>query len=122
MAAFRLDPPHRSHIPGTCANTLPESHGTCEVPKNYRGLAGEPVIRPALAAFLSHPQIAAVQPVIHPQDEDVFRSATVGLKKLLPPVWGGATRQGAVRAGPEAFAASAPGIVLIHDAARPFLT
>ena len=93
-----------------------------DVPKQYRDLAGEPVIRPALAAFLSHPQIGAVQPVIHPQDEEVFRSATVGLNKLLPPVWGGATRQASVRAGLEAFAASAPAIVLIHDAARPFLT
>ena len=93
-----------------------------DVPKQYREIAGEPVIRPALAAFLHHPQIGAVQPVIHPQDEDVFRAATAGLKKLLPPVWGGATRQASVRAGLEAFAASAPDIVLIHDAARPFLT
>ena len=93
-----------------------------DVPKQYREIAGEPVIRPALAAFLHHPQIGAVQPVIHPQDEEVFRSATAGLKKLLPPVWGGATRQASVRAGLEAFAASAPAIVLIHDAARPFLT
>src|SRR5580704_13609837 len=82
-----------------------------DVPKQYREIAGEPVIRPALAAFLHHPQ-----------DEEVFRSATAGLKKLLPPVWGGATRQASVRAGLEAFAASAPAIVLIHDAARPFLT
>jgi 2-C-methyl-D-erythritol 4-phosphate cytidylyltransferase/2-C-methyl-D-erythritol 2,4-cyclodiphosphate synthase len=93
-----------------------------DVPKQYREIAGEPVIRPALAAFLHHPQIGAVQPVIHPQDEDVFRSATAGLKKLLPPVWGGATRQASVRAGLEACAANAPAIVLIHDAARPFLT
>jgi 2-C-methyl-D-erythritol 4-phosphate cytidylyltransferase / 2-C-methyl-D-erythritol 2,4-cyclodiphosphate synthase len=93
-----------------------------DVPKQYRDIAGEPVIRPALAAFLSHPQIGAVQPVIHPQDEEVFRSATAGLKKLLPPVWGGATRQASVRAGLEAFAANAPDTVLIHDAARPFLT
>jgi len=93
-----------------------------DVPKQYREIAGEPVIRPALAAFLNHPQIGAVQPVIHPQDEEAFRAATAGLKKLLPPVWGGATRQASVRAGLEAFAASAPAIVLIHDAARPFLT
>ena len=79
-----------------------------DVPKQYREIAGEPVIRPALAAFLRHPQIGAVQPVIHPQDEEVFRAATAGLKKLLPPVWGGATRQASVRAGLEAFAASAP--------------
>jgi len=38
----------------------------------------------------------------------------------MPPVFGGATRQASVRAGLEALAASAPDIVLIHDAARPF--
>ena len=64
-----------------------------DTPKQYRDIAGEPVIRPALSAFLHHPQIGAVQPVIHPQDEEMFRSATAGLEKLLPPVRGGATRQ-----------------------------
>jgi 2-C-methyl-D-erythritol 4-phosphate cytidylyltransferase / 2-C-methyl-D-erythritol 2,4-cyclodiphosphate synthase len=93
-----------------------------DVPKQYREIAGEPVIRPALATFLDHPQIGAVQPVIHAQDAEAFRAATAGLKGLLPPVWGGATRQASVRAGLEAFATSAPAIVLIHDAARPFLT
>ena len=53
-----------------------------DVPKQYREIAGEPVIRPALSAFLHHPQIGAVQPVIHPQDEEAFRAATAGLKKL----------------------------------------
>jgi len=92
-----------------------------EVPKQYRHVAGEPVIRPALAAFLGHDELAAVQPVIHAQDEAEFRAATVGLK-TLPPVPGGATRQASVRAGLEALRDTAPEIVLIHDAARPFLS
>ena len=50
-----------------------------DVPKQYRALAGEPVIRPTLAAFLAHPQIGAVQPVIHPDDAPLFRAATGGL-------------------------------------------
>jgi 2-C-methyl-D-erythritol 4-phosphate cytidylyltransferase / 2-C-methyl-D-erythritol 2,4-cyclodiphosphate synthase len=93
-----------------------------DVPKQYRDIGGEPVIRPALSAFLSHPQIGAVQPVIHPQDEEVFRAATAGLQKLLPPVFGGATRQASVRSGLEALAMRTPDIVLIHDAARPFIS
>ena len=92
-----------------------------DLPKQYRHLAGEPVIRPTLAAFLAHPQIAAVQPVIHPDDAKLFDAAAVGLR-ALPPVHGGATRQASVRAGLEALDGSAPDIVLIHDAARPFLT
>jgi 2-C-methyl-D-erythritol 4-phosphate cytidylyltransferase/2-C-methyl-D-erythritol 2,4-cyclodiphosphate synthase len=91
------------------------------LPKQYRHLAGEPVIRPTLAAFLAHPQIAAVQPVIHPDDAKLFDAAAAGLR-ALPPVHGGATRQASVRAGLEALDGSAPDIVLIHDAARPFLT
>ena len=92
------------------------------MPKQYRALAGEPVIRPTLAAFLGHPQIDAVPPVIHPDDEAIFRAATAGLQRLLPPVPGGATRQASVRAGLEALRAAGPDLVLIHDAARPFLT
>ena len=92
-----------------------------DVPKQYRSIAGEPVIRPALAAFLTHPQIHAVQPVIHAQDAEAFRAATTGLQGLSP-VWGGATRQASVRAGLEALRAVGPDFVLIHDAARPFLT
>lgn len=92
-----------------------------DVPKQYRAIAGEPVIRPSLARFAAHRAIAAVQPVIHPDDEAMFRTATDGLD-LLPAVPGGATRQGSVRAGLEALLGRQPDIVLVHDAARPFLS
>jgi 2-C-methyl-D-erythritol 4-phosphate cytidylyltransferase/2-C-methyl-D-erythritol 2,4-cyclodiphosphate synthase len=92
-----------------------------DVPKQYRRIVGEPVIRPSLARFSSHPAIAAVQPVIHPDDDAMFRSATRGLD-VLPPVHGGATRQASVRAGLEALSSHEPHIVLVHDAARPFLS
>jgi 2-C-methyl-D-erythritol 4-phosphate cytidylyltransferase / 2-C-methyl-D-erythritol 2,4-cyclodiphosphate synthase len=92
-----------------------------DMPKQYRAIAGEPVIRPSLARFAAHRGISAVQPVIHPDDEAMFRAATAGLE-LLPAVHGGATRQGSVRAGLEALAARQPDLVLVHDAARPFLS
>jgi 2-C-methyl-D-erythritol 4-phosphate cytidylyltransferase/2-C-methyl-D-erythritol 2,4-cyclodiphosphate synthase len=97
------------------------------IPKQYRDIAGEPMIRPTLSAFLDHRQIGLVQPVIGSGDEDVYRAAIGGLdrtgvNKLPPPVPGGATRQASVRAGLEALAASAPELVLIHDAARPFVS
>jgi 2-C-methyl-D-erythritol 4-phosphate cytidylyltransferase/2-C-methyl-D-erythritol 2,4-cyclodiphosphate synthase len=93
-----------------------------DVPKQYRKIAGTPVIRPTLSAFSSHPHIDLVQPVIHPDDEDLFRAASSGLKNLLEPVAGGATRQTSVHAGLQALQGRAPEIVLIHDAARPFLS
>jgi 2-C-methyl-D-erythritol 4-phosphate cytidylyltransferase/2-C-methyl-D-erythritol 2,4-cyclodiphosphate synthase len=90
-----------------------------DLPKQYRRILGEPVIRPSLATLAQHAEIAAVQPVIHSDDVALFASATAGLA-LLPPVHGGATRQASVRAGLEALASHRPEIVLVHDAARPF--
>lgn len=92
------------------------------VPKQYRTIAGEPMIRPALRAFLDHAAVDLVQPVIGAADEGAFRAATAGLSKLSAPVRGGATRQASVRAGLEALAGRRPVLVLIHDAARPFVT
>ncbi|MBV8752146.1 MAG: bifunctional 2-C-methyl-D-erythritol 4-phosphate cytidylyltransferase/2-C-methyl-D-erythritol 2,4-cyclodiphosphate synthase [Hyphomicrobiales bacterium] len=90
-----------------------------DMPKQYRHLAGEPVIRASLRLFAHHPEVALVQPVIHPDDGDRFGAAAAGLK-LLTPVFGGATRQASVRAGLEALAPMRPDLVLIHDAARPY--
>ncbi len=89
------------------------------VPKQYRPLAGEPMIRASLSLFSWHGEIGAVQTVIHPDDKASYEAAAVGLR-LLPPVLGGATRQASVRAGLEALSGRAPDIVLVHDAARPF--
>jgi 2-C-methyl-D-erythritol 4-phosphate cytidylyltransferase/2-C-methyl-D-erythritol 2,4-cyclodiphosphate synthase len=90
-----------------------------EIPKQYKLIAGVPVIRSSLALFAGHPEIAAVQPVIHGDDGDLFAAASAGLD-VRAPVRGGETRQGSVRAGLEALASVAPDIVLVHDAARPF--
>ena len=89
------------------------------VPKQYREVASQPVIRPSLAVLAEHRGISVVQPVIHPDDAPLFAAASAGLD-LLPPVFGGATRQASVRAGLEALSARQPELVLIHDAARPF--
>ena len=90
-----------------------------DLPKQYRHVLGEPIIRPSLAAFAGHGGISFVQPVIHPDDAALFQAASAGLD-LLPPVDGGALRQASVRAGLEALQAHAPDLVLVHDAARPF--
>ena len=90
-----------------------------ELPKQYRTIGGIPVLRRSLLAFTSHPDIHLVQPVIHPDDERLFQAAADTLPVQMP-VNGGATRQASVFAGLEALAADAPGIVLVHDAARPF--
>jgi 2-C-methyl-D-erythritol 4-phosphate cytidylyltransferase/2-C-methyl-D-erythritol 2,4-cyclodiphosphate synthase len=90
-----------------------------DLPKQYRHVLGEPVIRSSLALFAGHDAIGFVQPVIHPDDAALFQAASAGLD-LLPPVDGGALRQASVRAGLEALQAHGPDLVLVHDAARPF--
>ena len=50
-----------------------------EVLKQYRLLDGAPVIRHALARFVGHPEIDAVQPVIHRDDAAPFARASAGL-------------------------------------------
>lgn len=89
-------------------------------PKQYRLLAGQPVIRRAIVALAAHPRIGQVVAVIHPEDATVFADATQGLDVLSVP--GGATRQDSVHRGLEALATFAPDLVLIHDAARPLLS
>ncbi|MEP0707339.1 MAG: bifunctional 2-C-methyl-D-erythritol 4-phosphate cytidylyltransferase/2-C-methyl-D-erythritol 2,4-cyclodiphosphate synthase [Parvibaculum sp.] len=92
-------------------------------PKQYRPLAGEPVLRRTLAAFATHPGISAILAVIHSDDEEAYRKAAGGLPKLCAPAFGGETRQASVLAGLEALARSdPPDLVLIHDGARPFVS
>lgn len=92
-----------------------------EKPKQYQVIGGRPVIWWTLKAFLEHPGIALVQPVIGEGHEDMFAEATAGLASASP-VIGGTTRQDSCRIGVEAVAHSNPGKVLIHDAARPFVS
>ncbi|MDB5617487.1 MAG: 2-C-methyl-D-erythritol 4-phosphate cytidylyltransferase [Tardiphaga sp.] len=90
-------------------------------PKQYRSIAGRTVISRAMEPFCGHPDVFAVQPVLNPDDTVMFNEAVADLQYHAP-TSGGATRQASVHAGLEALAGDAPDIVLIHDAARPFVT
>jgi len=90
-------------------------------PKQYRTMGGRPVIARAMEPFCTHPQVFAVQPITNPDDVALFNEAVAGLRYQAP-ANGGATRQASVHAGLEALAGHAPDIVLIHDAARPFVS
>jgi 2-C-methyl-D-erythritol 4-phosphate cytidylyltransferase / 2-C-methyl-D-erythritol 2,4-cyclodiphosphate synthase len=90
-------------------------------PKQYRTIGGQTVIFRAMQAFCSHPDVATVQPVVNPDDIALFNDAVASLRHA-PPADGGATRQASVHAGLEALTSDKPDIVLIHDAARPFVT
>lgn len=92
------------------------------LPKQYRLLDGESVLAHTLRALLAHKQVRDIQVVIHRDDLALYMESTKGINHLRPPIFGGATRTESVQHGLEALADNAPDIVLIHDAARPFLS
>ena len=87
------------------------------LPKQFLDLAGRPLLRHAVEAFLRHPRVAAVRVV---GDAEACARALAGLG-LPDAIAGGETRQASARAGLEALAAEPPEAVLIHDAARPIV-
>ncbi len=94
-------------------------------PKQYRSIGGRPMLAVTLDAFLSFPGIDRVVTVIHPDFSDDYHAAArehLQSPRLMPAVSGGATRQASVKAGLDAFTADPPDYVLIHDAARPFVS
>jgi 2-C-methyl-D-erythritol 4-phosphate cytidylyltransferase/2-C-methyl-D-erythritol 2,4-cyclodiphosphate synthase len=91
------------------------------LPKQYADLAGQPVLRRAVEAFVRHPRVAAVRVVIAAEDAALYTEATAGLP-LMAPVFGASSRQETVRRGLESLVDDDPELVLIHDAARPLVS
>ena len=89
-------------------------------PGNIIILVGS-LARMTTLAFARHPAVDRIQLVIGEGHEPLCRQALDGLD-LPPPVLGGTTRQASARNGLEALAANPPERVLIHDAARPFVS
>src|SRR5579884_1452165 len=109
-------------MPGIAAVVVAAGQGVRvggTIPKQFRKLGGQSMLRLTLARLLEVPKIAAVQPVTRPEDAELVREAMQGLT-VRSPVAGGLTRQDSVRAGLEALKPLAPDIVLVHDSARPF--
>jgi 2-C-methyl-D-erythritol 4-phosphate cytidylyltransferase / 2-C-methyl-D-erythritol 2,4-cyclodiphosphate synthase len=92
-----------------------------ELPKQYQLIGGRSVIWWTLKAFLDHPQISHVQVVLGAGHEALFASAIAGLQTAST-VTGGNTRQESCRIGIEACATFFPDKIMIHDAARPFVS
>jgi 2-C-methyl-D-erythritol 4-phosphate cytidylyltransferase/2-C-methyl-D-erythritol 2,4-cyclodiphosphate synthase len=85
------------------------------LPKQWRPLAGRPVVAHALAAFAGLPRVL----VIHPEDEGLARALDLTGVRV---VHGGATRAASVRAALEALEGAGVARVLIHDGARPLVS
>lgn len=96
-------------------------------PKQYRDIAGRPILSHTLEVLANHPRITKIVTAIHPDDVAMYdaavaQSGSQSAAKLLPAVFGGKTRQLSVLEGLKALEGSGCTHVLIHDAARPFVT
>ena len=110
-------------MPGTYAIVAAAGRGSRfggAIPKQYRGLAGRPVLRHAVEALLRGGDFVGVVVAIHPDDRGLYDSAVAGLD-VLPQIEGGAERQETVLAALEKLATLEPDRVLVHDGARPLL-
>ncbi len=90
-------------------------------PKQFRAILGVPMLLRALRPFTSHPDVGQVVVVVATGFEvrpPEWLAKLVGERLVL--VAGGRTRAHSVRAGLDALPERA-GVVLIHDAARPFV-
>ena len=87
-----------------------------DMPKQFRLLGRQAVLAHAVDAMTSHPRIDAVRVVIGAGQEELALAA-LGARVVGSLIVGGTERSASVRAG---IAAIGDGIVLIHDAARPF--
>ena len=87
-------------------------------PKQFRPVAGVPVLARAAAALRQHPSVGRLVVVVPADRHDAARA-------MLPDdavlVSGGETRRASVHAGLLALKSDRPDWVLVHDAARPDL-
>ena len=91
-------------------------------PKQYRMLAGKPILARSIEAMLA---VERRSPTSCPSSTRTMATAYAALglsdPRLLPPVTGGETRQQSVLEGLAALRKYEPDLVLIHDAARPLV-
>jgi 2-C-methyl-D-erythritol 4-phosphate cytidylyltransferase len=95
--------------------------GTGE-PKQFRPILGVPMLLRAVRPFAAHPdvrQVVVALPAAFAERPPAWLAPLVGDRLRIVP--GGATRVESVQAGLAALNASLA-IVLVHDAARPFVT
>lgn len=93
------------------------------IPKQYITLERQTVLQHTFDVFNDHEEIDKICVVIHPDDVTLYQnSLNHNQGKLTSPVFGGATRQMSVYNGLQSLTDMGPYKVLIHDAARPFIS
>ncbi|MEO0497639.1 MAG: 2-C-methyl-D-erythritol 4-phosphate cytidylyltransferase, partial [Pseudomonadota bacterium] len=95
-------------------------------PKQYFKLGSQTLLERTLRALLAGIEgvEASLLTVIHADDGDLYEAAIPAELRaaICSPTHGGGTRQASVLSGLEALAETKPDVVLVHDAARPFVS
>jgi 2-C-methyl-D-erythritol 4-phosphate cytidylyltransferase len=90
-------------------------------PKAFRPLGGQPLLLKAALAFEAAPSVGAIVVVVPVSEVEPARDLLRPLRKLRTVVGGGLRRQDSVLQGMKQVPDGFDGVVLIHDAARPFV-
>ena len=101
---------------GTRANGLHSD----QIPKQYRMIAGQPMLKRAVQALLGDPRIEQVQVITAPQDAVAHKLLSELPRTVCRPL-GGAQRADTVLNALEQAGLADQDWVLVHDAARPGL-
>jgi len=90
-------------------------------PKAFLSLGGEPLLLKSARPFEAATSVGTIVAVVPATDEEAARQLLAPLRKIVAVVAGGERRQDSVLAGLRQAPAGFDGIVLVHDAARPFV-
>ena len=93
-----------------------------EKPKQYANLGGTPVLRRTLDNLKAALPATRAFVIVHASCDPDLQDAIKGFDGTIVTVTGGATRCQSVRAGMATLEDLQPDYVLIHDAARPFVS
>jgi 2-C-methyl-D-erythritol 4-phosphate cytidylyltransferase len=92
-----------------------------ERPKAFLPLAGEPLLVRAARPFEASPSVGSLVAVVPVEEVENARGLLAPMGKLSAVVAGGMRRQDSVLEGLKQAPDGFDGIVLVHDAARPFV-
>ena len=90
-------------------------------PKAFLSLGGEPLLLKSARPFEAAPSVESLVAVVPASDVGAARDLLAPLQKLVAVVAGGERRQDSVLQGLGQAPSGFEGVVLVHDAARPFV-
>lgn len=115
-------PPISPRIHGIIVAAGKGERAGLDLPKQFVRVAGKPMLRHSAQSFADHPLISQIWVAIGDDQQEKAGQALAGIDDCQL-VIGGETRQQSVSNGLSAIAKNGGAdYVLVHDAARPFLT